>query len=67
MSSAAADLKSKLAHSSTKNQIHGLKEMNDKKRLIDNDVEQKLVERILALSTSGSPLCLDEIKLVMKL
>jgi hypothetical protein len=41
--------------------------MNDKKRLIDNDVEQKLVERILALSTSGSPLCLDEIKLVMKL
>jgi hypothetical protein len=41
--------------------------MNDKKRLIDNDVEQKLVERILALSASGSPLYLDEIKLVMKL
>jgi hypothetical protein len=54
LSSAAADLKSKLAHSSIENQIHELKEMNDEKGLIDNDVEQKLVERILDLSASDS-------------
>lgn len=52
LSSAAADLKSKLAQSSIENQMHVLKEMNDEQSLIDDAAERTLVERILDLSAS---------------